>query len=112
MRHSWRKNQETGLATCRQCGMTVKIWEAKKGGLPKCPGIPLYKDLKQMRLDCRYHHHALLAGKNICWACGRPYTDDEKEAIKPIRRKYVEQVRSQLRAVEGERSEETASLEH
>lgn len=40
MNHKWDFELEPGYVHCRRCGMRVKTYEVKRGGLPRCEPPP------------------------------------------------------------------------
>jgi formylmethanofuran dehydrogenase subunit E len=86
-RHSWDYEKKPGRAICDNCGLDVKAWRVKEGGLPLCDPKNLFK---QSKIDCPHHMIAAVAGSLNCWHCGRMYTPAELKAARKIREKNVE----------------------
>jgi len=62
MPHEWDKNTPSeGWSTCVRCGMSVKTYKARKGGLPTCEKHRQF--LIQAKLDekppCEYDKRAI-----------------------------------------------------
>ncbi len=86
-RHSWDYEKSPGRAICGNCGMDVKAWRVKEGGLPECKPENVFK---QSSLDCKDHMTAAIAGSLNCWYCGRMYTKAELKAGRKISENRVE----------------------
>lgn len=87
-RHKWNYEKKPGYAICDNCGLDVKAWRVKEGGLAECKPENLFK---RDYIDCSpdMHMRAAVAGSRICWNCGAPYTKEEREAGQKIMDKMV-----------------------
>ena len=83
MRHSWNYEKEPDYAICENCGLKVKEYKVKRGGLPRCDPSKALEYGKPK--GCLNHKAAAIAGSLNCWYCGKLYTEAELEAGKNMR---------------------------
>lgn len=76
-RHEWDRNSPMkGWATCSRCGLPVKTYKIRKGGLPKCLGIQrrLFK-----RPPC-----AALRPVQACFICPGRHREDICDQLRSL----------------------------
>ena len=66
--HGWDHNKpEKGYSTCYRCGLSVKTYKTKKGGLPSCDEVQseeyIIKQYLKMRPLCTISHPPLACMK-------------------------------------------------
>jgi len=68
MRHRWI--QVGDLLRCTRCGLEVKPYRVKKGGLPKCGWRPVQLPEDEPVVECPFCHWTV-PNTELCIACGR-----------------------------------------